>query len=119
MSKNAVIALTLVMIGLVVGIPLWAVSKDTGPGSAVTAVADKDEAAQVVFQENCGPCHTMKKAGTDGVVGPNLDASGAASSAESVRGFIENGSQGRMPAGILTGERAQEVAEFVAGYAGQ
>lgn len=119
MSKRTVTVFAVAAIFLVVLIPLWATGKDADTDSAVTAVAPADEAAQTIFHENCGPCHTLKKAGTDGVVGPNLDESGAAASPDSVVSFNEQGAEGRMPAGILRGERAEQVAKFVAKYAGQ
>ncbi len=37
-------------------------------GGAVSAAAGKK-----VFTTNCGSCHTLADAGTDGSVGPNLD----------------------------------------------
>jgi mono/diheme cytochrome c family protein len=119
MSKRTAVSFAVVALLLVVGVPLWATTKDADSDSSPASVAAKDEAAQTIFHENCGPCHTLKKGGTDGVVGPDLDQSPAATSAETVVGFIEGGSQGRMPAGILLGERAKTVAEFVAKYAGQ
>jgi cytochrome c2 len=39
-----------------------------GSGGAVTAAAGKK-----VFAANCGSCHTLAAAGTNGNVGPNLD----------------------------------------------
>jgi mono/diheme cytochrome c family protein len=119
MSKRTATSFAVVVLFLAVGLPLWATTKDADTDSSPAAVASSDEPAKIVFQQNCGPCHTLKKGGTDGVVGPNLDQSAAAASAESVLSFIEGGSQGRMPAGILQGDRAKEVAEFVAKYAGQ
>lgn len=119
MSKRIATSFAVLAILLAVGVPLWATTKDADSDSSPASVAAKDEAAKTIFGENCGPCHTLKKGGTDGIVGPNLDDSQATASAETVLGFIENGSQGRMPAGILLGERAETVAEFVAKYAGQ
>lgn len=120
MSKRTATSFAVVVLLLAVGLPLWATGKDADTDSSPAAVAAKDEPAKIVFQQNCGACHTLKKGGTDGVVGPNLDQSpAAAGGAETVLGFIEGGSQGRMPAGILHGDQAKEVAAFVAKYAGQ
>ena len=61
---------------------------------------------------NCGSCHTLAKAGTDGVVGPNLDDLLGSASPEGnvprVETAIKNGIAGRMPAGILTGDDAKK-----------
>lgn len=119
MSKRIAVSFAVIALLLVVGVPLWATTKDADPDSSPASVAAKDEAAKTIFQENCGTCHTLEKGGTDGIVGPNLDDSQATASAETVVGFIEGGSQGRMPAGILHGDRAEQVAKFVAKYAGQ
>ena len=72
-----------------------------------------------IFATNCGPCHTLEAAGTDGVVGPNLDELlGTSADIEAnttrVETAILEGLSGRMPAGILQGEDAEEVASFVA-----
>jgi mono/diheme cytochrome c family protein len=100
--------------------------------------ADKESAE--IFATNCGTCHTLAAAGTDGVVGPNLDEilptqvappdGTAAEVAEAneqaydgaysrVLNAIVCGLEGRMPAGILQDEDAEEVSGFVAAYAGQ
>ncbi len=72
-------------------------------GSSGTANADlangKDQ-----FTKKCGSCHTMKAAGTVGVIGPNLDdafrgsrAEGYPSSTFVSRSCREISSPGRMP----------------------
>ena len=77
---------------------------------------------------NCGACHTLAKAGTDGVVGPNLDdllapPSPTPPDPETIKprvlAAVNNGVGGRMPAGILTGEQAETVADFVSQVAGR
>ncbi len=88
---------------------------------------------QSIFVTNCGTCHALYSAGTDGNYGPDLDELLAASgpvepdSVEStekrVLNAIENGvdsstTPGRMPPGILNEEQAEEVSEFVARTAG-
>lgn len=104
-------------------IPFIAFTGEGEPGSSETKVAQVDQDARDLFQTNCGSCHTLARAGTDGVVGPNLDdlLAGAPPEANEQRvlAAIENGVGGRMPAGILSGERAEQVADFVARVAGQ
>ena len=76
-----------------------------------------------LFQINCGACHTLAAAGTDGIVGPNLDerfgtttksADTVKSTYTTVLTTVENGLGGRMPKGIVQGAQAKAVAKFVA-----
>jgi mono/diheme cytochrome c family protein len=86
-----------------------------GPGSA------KPEPEPVaagpgltLFTTNCGSCHTLAAADTSGAAGPNLDD--LQPDAALTLAAIENGGagSGAMPAGLLAGEEAQQVADFVA-----
>jgi mono/diheme cytochrome c family protein len=82
-----------------------------------------------LFAERCGGCHTLKPAGTQGtsenikdrerVDGPNLDK--RRETVQCVLYAIRNGgfSGAIMPQNIVTGAEADEVAAFVAKYAGQ
>ena len=78
-----------------------------------------------LFVANCAGCHTLTPAGTEGtgnrgtrVQGPNLDQ--RAETIESSLYAIENGgfSGAIMPQNIVVGDEAEEVARFVAKYAG-
>jgi len=104
-------------------LPYWAISKEGEESASPEKVASSDEEAKQLFQTNCGACHTLARAGTDGIVGPNLDdllGGGTPEANEQrVANAIENGIEGRMPAGILQGEDAELVANFVARVAGQ
>lgn len=109
-------------------IPAWAISREGGEDSSPDDVPSSLEEGRSLFVTNCGACHTLAKAGTDGVVGPNLDELLAPPSPTPpepstikprVTSAIENGVAGRMPAGILTGEQAETVADFVSRVAGQ
>lgn len=98
-------------------------------GSSGTANADlangKDQ-----FTKKCGSCHTMKAAGTVGVIGPNLDDAFRGSRAEGypsstfegvVRQWIAKAEQVRepvMPRNLVTGKDADDVAAYVAVSAG-
>jgi mono/diheme cytochrome c family protein len=111
----------------VIVIPYLALAKEGGEDAAPIEVASYDEGGKELFVNNCGPCHTLAAAGTDGVVGPNLDdllAPGGNATFEGSYGRALNAvtcgfANGRMPAGILQGENAQQVAGFVGAYAGQ
>jgi mono/diheme cytochrome c family protein len=96
-------------------------------GAAPVAVASEDKESKELFATACGPCHTLAAAGADGVVGPNLDQVLAPGGTSTYEGSYQRAitavtcgfGEGRMPAGILQGENAEEVSEFVAAYAGQ
>lgn len=77
----------------------------TGPGAGA-------------FTASCGSCHTLEAAGTTATVGPNLDDLQPDSA--SVLSAIENGGagSGAMPPALISGEEAQQVADFVAESSG-
>jgi len=106
-------------------LPYWAISKEGEESASPEKVASSDQEAKQLFQTNCGACHTLARAGTDGIVGPNLDdlLGGGTPEANEARvaSAIQKGGtgQGKMPAGILQGEDAELVANFVARVAGQ
>ena len=84
----------------------------TGGGSGADLAAGKS-----LFTNTCGGCHKLKDAGTTGNVGPDLDSL-APLTAERVAKQIENGG-GAMPAKLLTGQDAANVAAYVASVAGK
>ncbi len=76
---------------------------------------------------SCGSCHTLADAGTSGTVGPNLDQALGYSCKQ---GFAEDTvysvvhgqidlAQGAMPADLVTGQDADDVAAYVASVAGK
>lgn len=132
MNKRIFISFGAVALLLAVIIPLWTFDKDGSVGSSPEKVASSDMEARDLFSTNCGTCHTLARAGTDGIVGPNLDerlagTTGPATDADSVGtnqdrviNAIENGfGNGAMPAGILQASNAELVANFVARVAGR
>jgi mono/diheme cytochrome c family protein len=123
MNKRTFAVFAVVLVALAVAIPLWAFERGGSADSSSTKVAESDQGARELFVTNCGACHVLERAGTDGVVGPNLDdllaQGGVEGNEPRVMNAIEQGVQGRMPAGILQGGQAEEVANFVARVAGQ
>lgn len=102
-----------------VALPLWALAKEGSESSAPQTVASQYKQGENLFQINCGACHTLAAAGTDGVIGPNLDTLFGANTdvkatESTVLTTIQNGLGGRMPAGVVQGEQAKQVAAFVA-----
>jgi mono/diheme cytochrome c family protein len=70
-----------------------------------------EEHGRDLFVERCGSCHTLDAAGTQGQIGPDLGDI-PLDEAE-VLEQIEHGG-GSMPAGLLSGQDAKDVATFVA-----
>lgn len=81
------------------------------------------------FVAKCGACHTLSRAGTKGTQGPNLDQAFQQADKEgfgesAIRGVVyqqilhpRRGSV--MPAGLVKGEAAHDVAAYVAQVAAQ
>jgi len=69
-----------------------------------------------LFASTCGACHTLGAAGTTGTVGPNLDD--LMPDQATISAAIQNG-PGVMPADLLSGAQAHQVAAFVAASAGR
>ncbi len=111
-------------------------------GLAFVAGCDASEDADLdrgraLFLQNCGTCHTLAEAGSSAQVGPNLDSSFAQARADgmdndTVEGVVQqqianprvtkegasNYNNVFMPAELLTGQDAEDVATYVASVAG-
>ncbi len=135
MSKKTFVVFGVVVVALAAVIP-WLVFRADGDASTgAQEVPSALESGQSLFQTNCGTCHALYAAGTDGNYGPDLDVllapAGPAEDAETIKqtegrvlNAIDNGvdsttTPGRMPGGILNEEQSREVAEFVAHTAGE
>jgi mono/diheme cytochrome c family protein len=128
MKRSTFVIFGLVVLILGVGIPAWAITTEGTESAAPEEVASNLESGKELFVTNCGACHTLFKAGTDGVIGPDLDELLAPPSASApdpatikprVLSAVNNGVGGRMPRGVVSGQQAEEVATFVAQVAGQ
>jgi mono/diheme cytochrome c family protein len=138
MSKKTFVIFGLVVIFLAVLIPWLAFRSDGDAARGAQKVPADLKEGQALFQTNCGTCHTLYAAGTDGNFAPNLDELLAPSGPPTGEGAeetihqtekrvlnaVDNGvdsttTPGRMPPGILNGEQSEEVAEFVAHTAGE
>jgi cbb3-type cytochrome c oxidase subunit III len=114
-----------------------------GTGGVASAGGQRPDTAhgQLLFSQVCGSCHTLAAAGTSGTIGPNLDNAFAADVKQGYQqSSIENlvldqirlGSgqiatyttnkkftvQTQMPANLVTGQDAVDVAAYVASVAG-
>jgi cbb3-type cytochrome c oxidase subunit III len=107
----------------------------TGCGTTGLPEAGSGDATQgkELFKAKCGQCHTLADAGTNGVIGPNLDDAFRQSRVDGLGDTtiqsvvrdqiaypVEDPTTGApgMPADIVTGEDADSVALYVASVAG-
>ena len=84
------------------------------------------ESGKAQFVEKCGQCHTLQRAGTGGTVGPDLDTAFQTALADGMdrdtvegivhRQILHPNIESQMPAGLVKGQDAQDVAAYV-GYA--
>lgn len=102
--------LTAVLFGtlLVLGACGGGGSDDAGNGD--DSGGESADAGEEVYQKNCASCH-----GDDlsGGAGPSLETVGADHSVDDIKDIVENG-KGSMPAGIVSGDDEDAVAEWLA-----
>ena len=119
----------LVSIGL-----LSALVAGCGADTSANISGGFEDRGRQLFNAKCGTCHVMAQAASQGVQGPNLDTAFASARAvgmddDTVKGIVkyqvehprpsEKGYPGvSMPADIVTGNDLQDVAAYVARYAG-
>ena len=89
------------------------------------AACGRDEAdlsnGKALFTQECGSCHILGRAGTQGRTGPDLDAAFRTALAdgmdrETVEGIVNRQilhPNSKMPAEIVTGDDARDVAAYV------
>jgi mono/diheme cytochrome c family protein len=119
------IALVVLVVG--VGVPLL-ILVSNGEDHAKQGAGGVDlNASQTtgrqLFAEKCATCHTLAGSNAVGRVGPNLDTlNGGDLKPAFVLDAIEHGrarGAGQMPAGLLYGADAKDVANYVATVAGR
>jgi mono/diheme cytochrome c family protein len=128
MKRSTFVMFGIVVLLLGVGVPAWAISQEGSEDASPEHVASNLQEGKDLFVTNCGACHTLAEAGTDGVIGPNLDdllapptgpAPQPATIKPRVLAAINGGVGGRMPKGVVSGQQADQVATFVSQVAGQ
>jgi mono/diheme cytochrome c family protein len=82
-----------------------------GGGQTQQAASGKE-----LFSDTCGGCHTLADAGTNGMVGPDLDE--LKPDKQTVLTSLRTG-PGAMPENLYVGEDAEKVATYVSQAAGQ
>jgi cytochrome c553 len=122
------ILIVLTYIGIGVAVPAVVIaSRGTREGNSSTleqaklrdAKPDVQEGRQL-FIESCAACHNLDAVNARGVTGPDLDKIGTVTPSR-VESAIKIGGTGqlRMPAQLLQGQNAKNVAAFVAAVAGK
>ena len=89
-----------------------------GPGGK--ALKAGVQQGRVLFSEKCATCHTLKDANAVGRVGPDLDV--LAPPVGLTLNAIKQGraaGKGQMPAQLLDGQDAKDVAAYIAEVAGR
>jgi mono/diheme cytochrome c family protein len=116
LTRNTVVAVLGPLCAVAVALALGACGRD-----------EPDlEVGKAKFVEKCGSCHTLARAGTAGTTGPNLDTAFQTALADgidrdTVEGIVHQqilypSTVGVMPAGLVKGDDAKDVAAYV-GYA--
>lgn len=90
-------------------------SGTSAPAKTGASVGADLAAGKALFIKTCGGCHSLKDAGTTGQSAPDLNSP---ISAAGVAAQIKAGG-GFMPAKLLTGADAANVAAYVASVAGK
>ncbi|MCB0828481.1 MAG: c-type cytochrome [Solirubrobacterales bacterium] len=127
--KSTKLPLVLAMLGLTAAAIAGCGTSDPAPISG-----DFNDRGRQLFTAKCGTCHKMAQAASTGTQGPDLDAAFAAArevgmDEETIRSIVHNqvlhprppeeGFPGvNMPADIVTGNDLDDVAAYVARYAG-
>jgi mono/diheme cytochrome c family protein len=121
------LGITLVIVVVGVGLPaLILVSNGEGHaenGAGGVKLTQAQTAGRQLFAEKCATCHTLAGSNAVGRVGPNLDTlNGGNLKPAFVLDAIMKGranGNGQMPAGLLYGADAKDVANYVATVAGR
>ncbi len=120
---KVMVPLLYVVLGIVVPAAVIASRPESegGVGPLRTAkLTEGEERGKLLFRQTCASCHNLDAVNARGVTGPDLDEIGQVDQRR-VFNAIRNGGtgQGRMPAGLLGGEDAQAVAEYISKVAGK
>jgi mono/diheme cytochrome c family protein len=114
LARNTARPLLAAVVAVAVALPMSACGRDENDLSN----------GKALFTQNCGSCHVLERAGTQGRTGPNLDAAFRAALArgmdrETIEGVVHSQilhprKNSAMPAGLVEGSDAQDVAAYVA-----
>ena len=109
------VVIAAVIVGMGIAVPALVIAE-----SARVHLTAAQERGREMFGHTCNQCHTLAAANTVGKVGPNLDQikPNQALVLDAINHGRDRG-KGRMPAQLLQGRDAQDVASFVGAVAGK
>lgn len=125
-AKSVAIGAVIVVVGL--GLPALVLATNgndhASKGPSGVDLNSAQTRGRELFAKNCATCHTLAASNAVGRVGPNLDdlVVGVQNKQAFILDAIAMGranGRGQMPAGLLLGEDAKDVAEYVAAVAGR
>ncbi|HEY1522016.1 MAG TPA: hypothetical protein VGF70_03310 [Solirubrobacteraceae bacterium] len=133
--RAAGIGFTVLYVAFGIALPLLFLIGNHSNASAQYAgiqLTPAQKTGRELFGQHCGLCHTLAAANSVGKVGPNLDViqptdglvlktlkNGCLQKPAASEGSESCLGEGTMPANILTGQQADEVAKFVSAVAGK
>jgi mono/diheme cytochrome c family protein len=123
-GRPVLLLIAVIFVGFGVVIPVLTLlhNADDQADAAIGGVklTAAQEHGRELFKERCATCHTLAAANAVGKVGPNLDQlhPPKALVIDAIRKGRARG-QGQMPANLVDGQDAQQVAAFVAKVAGR
>jgi mono/diheme cytochrome c family protein len=120
------VAMLMVYAGLGIGVPAAIIAArgqalgGTGRLAQTSLTPHRLEHGKFLFRRTCASCHTLAAVNARGVTGPNLDQIGQVTPQRVLNAIRIGGTgQKRMPAGLLDGQDAQDVAAYVSKVAGR
>jgi mono/diheme cytochrome c family protein len=119
------VVMLLIYVGLGVAVPAAVIaSREESEGAVGKLRTEKptstDEEGKQLFIQTCSSCHNLDAVNARGVTGPDLDELGGLDEQRVLNAIRRGGTgQGRMPAGLLQGQEARDVAKYVSQVAGQ
>lgn len=121
-SRAFAVGMAVLFVGLGVAIPVAVMFSNSDADANARGGVDLTSAqveGRELFARYCSTCHTLAASNAVGKVGPNLDR--LRPTEELTLNAIEEGrarGMGQMPAEVVTGTDAQDVASYVAAVAG-
>ena len=119
------VGVIVLLLGVLVPALVIAAARDAKKAPGGVQLNASEENGRDIFAQRCGTCHTLAAANAVGKVGPNLDQLIGGLDPKGQKAFVLNAiqqgrarGQGQMPADLVDGQDAQDVAAFVAAVAG-
>jgi mono/diheme cytochrome c family protein len=116
-------AAILIVVGLGV-LPAWLMVDNTNANDKTVGgvhLNDNQTHGRELFAANCAQCHTLRASNAVGQTGPNLDQlrPKVPLILDAIKEGRARGGMGQMPAGLLAGDNAKDVASYVQTVAGK